>query len=103
MLHCVPLGGDHCDFCDTHPVVKLYTCKNFEWDGLPVFSVGPDGLWAACRRCSELVDAKRWSTLTERALRAFLQKHPTSNYEEPQLWAQFTAINRLFAEHVIDG
>jgi hypothetical protein len=36
----VPCGGDHCDFCGTPPVFKLYGCLNFAPKGNPVFVSG---------------------------------------------------------------
>ena len=66
--HRVPQGGDACDFCNTSPAFKGYQCENFEFSGLPLFRSG-SGMWAACRKCSELVDAEKWSSLADRAVR----------------------------------
>lgn len=97
----VPLGSDHCDFCRTRPVAKLYRCKNFEWEGRAIFSSGSTGLWAACQECSELVETDQWSSLTENALREFVRNQIVSRHEIPSLWAKLTGIHRLFAEHMI--
>jgi hypothetical protein len=70
----VPRGGDHCDFCCTPPVFKVYRCANFSSKGNPVFVSGlAVGSWATCRKCAELVDRGKWSDLTDRALRKFVK------------------------------
>lgn len=96
--HIVPTGSDACDFCNTSPAFKGYQCENFEFSGFPIFKNG-SGMWTTCRRCSELVDAEKWSTLAERAVRKFVKRHTVPRHEVPVLWAQFTEIVRLFAEH----
>jgi hypothetical protein len=96
--HVVPTGGDACDFCNTSPAFKGYQCENFEVSGFPVFPNG-SGMWTTCRKCSELVDAEKWSTLAERAVRKFVKRHTVFRHEVPALWAQFTEIVRRFAEH----
>ena len=96
--HRVPKGGDACDFCNTSPAFKGYQCEKFEFSGFPVFRSG-SGLWAACRKCSELVDAEKWSSLADRAVRKFVKRNTVLRQEVPQLWAQFTEIVSLFAEH----
>jgi hypothetical protein len=96
--HRVPQGGDASDFCNTSPAFKGYQCENFEFSGLPLFRSG-SGMWAACRKCSELVDAEKWSSLADRAVRKFVKRNAVPRQEVPQLWVQFTEIVRLFAEH----
>jgi hypothetical protein len=96
--HIVPTGGDACDFCNTSPAFKGYQCENFEFSGFPVFKNG-SGMWTTCRRCSELVDAEKWSTLAERAVIKFVKRRAVPRHEVPALWAQFTEIVRLFVEH----
>ena len=56
-------------------------------------------MWAACRKCSELVDAEKWSSPANRAVRKFVKRNAVPRQEVPQLWVQFTEIVRLFAEH----
>lgn len=94
----VPTGGDACDFCNTSPAFKGYLCENFEFSGFPVFKNG-SGMWTTCRKCSELVDTEKWSTLAERAVRKFVKRRTVPRHEVPVLWAQFTEIIRLFAKH----
>ena len=69
-----PMGGNACDFCNTCPAVRLYECWNFELNGLPVFRNG-NGAFAACEKCSDLIDAERWSSLAERAFQKFMKHH----------------------------
>jgi hypothetical protein len=100
----VPRGGDHCDFCCTSPVFRLYRCANFATKGRPVFSCGVSvGSWATCRRCAQLVDNGKWSDLTDRAVRKFLKRHRVARDEVPAVRAQLAEISRLFAEHVLPG
>lgn len=94
----VPQGGDACDFCNTSPAFKGYQCDNFEFGGLPVFRSG-SGTRTTCRKCSELVDAEKWLSLTDRAVGKFVKRHTVPRHEVRLLWLQFTEIVRLFAEH----
>lgn len=98
----VPVGGDHCDFCQTSPVFTVYPCSNFLLNGMSVFPSRNTGSWAACRKCSELVDTEKWSDLTERAYRKFLKRHGASRYEQLVVRAQFAELSRLFAAHMLD-
>lgn len=101
VFHGVALGGEHCDFCSTHSIFKTYACTNFECCGRSVFRSGI-GSWAACKTCSELVEGKQWTGLTQRALYKFLAKHEVSREEIATLWAQFASIQQSFAEHLIN-
>jgi hypothetical protein len=100
----VPRGGDHCDFCCTSPVFRLYRCANFSANGNPVFAGGSAaGSWAACRKCAELVDGRRWSGLTDRSLRKFVKRHRVARHEVALVRAQLAEVSRLFAENVLPG
>jgi hypothetical protein len=100
----VPSGGDHCDFCCTPPVFKVYRCGNFSANGSPVFSVGSAvGSWAACRKCAELVDAGKWNGLTDRSLRKFVNRHDVARHEIALARLQLAEITRLFAKHVLSA
>jgi hypothetical protein len=91
----VPRGGDHCDFCCTPPVIKVYRCSNFALNGQAVFPNGlPMGSWAACRKCAELVDERKWADLTDRALRKFAKRHGVSRRELVAVRAQFAEISQ---------
>jgi hypothetical protein len=97
----VPIGGDHCDFCQTSPVFTVYPCSNFILNGMPVFPGGTTGTWATCRKCAELVDHEKWNDLTERAYRKFLKRHGASRREMLVVRAQFAELSRLFAAHML--
>jgi hypothetical protein len=56
-------------------------------------------MWMTCRKCSELVDSEKWSTLAERAVRKFVKCHTVPHHQVPVLWEQFAEIVKLFAEH----
>jgi hypothetical protein len=97
----VPIGGDHCDFCQSSPVFTVYPCSNFLVNGLPVFLERPTGKWATCKKCAELVDSERWSDLAERSYRKFLKRHGAARHEMATVRAQFVELARLFSEHML--
>lgn len=97
----VPIGGDHCDFCQSSPVFTVYPCSNFVVNGLPVFAGRNAGTWATCRKCAELVDGGKWGDLTERAYRKFLKRHGAPRHEMMTVRAQFAELSRLFSEHML--
>ena len=99
--HIVPVpGGECCDFCTSHSVVKLYNCANFVFNGRPVFHRGSNGAWAACAICARLVDEDRWPELTDRAFRKFAKQHgPISRSAALRLRQQFSQVHKLFREH----
>lgn len=101
VFEAVPLGGGYCDFCCSRSIFKVYKCSNFECCGRAVFSSARTGAWASCRKCSELVDGKQWSRLTQRALTKFLARHEVSHQQIPTLRAQFAEIHKSFAEHLL--
>src|SRR5580704_12059884 len=95
----VPRGGDHCDFCCTAPVFKVYRCANFFARGKAVFAGGlAVGSWTACKKCAELVAQSKWSGLTDRAVRKFVKRHRVAPHEVASVRAQLAEISRLFAE-----
>lgn len=96
----VPRGGDTCDFCTASPVAKFYSCRNFNINGMPVFS-GTVGTWAACQKCSSMVESKRWSSLAARAVLRFIKRNKVAQRDIPGLWIQFTQVCHGFSEHVI--
>jgi hypothetical protein len=100
----VPRGGNHCDFCCTSPVFKLYRCVNFSSKGKEVFARGHAvGSWSACRKCTDLVEGEKWSDLTDRSLRKFVKRHGVARREVAAVRAQLAEISRLFAQHVLPG
>lgn len=102
-LRCVVpvLSGEYCDFCAAEKIVKLYRCKNFVFNNTSVFR-NDFGTWGACRTCAMLIDAERWSELTERSFVKFAKRHgPISRYDAIGLRQQFRTIHQLFREHKI--
>ena len=101
--HLVPIPcGEFCDFCTAGPIVRLYKCTDFVVNNRAVFQESRgQGVWAVCRKCADLVDQERWSALSERVLRKFVQRHSVPRHEVPLMWSQFTEIVRLFSEHRI--
>lgn len=98
----VPRGGDHCECCQTSPVFTVYASSNFMVNGMSVFQPGlPLGSWATCRKCSELVDKKQWSDLSERACREFAKRHGVTRHEMLAVRAQFAELSRLFADNLV--
>ncbi len=100
-LSIVPVGGDHCDFCQTSPVFTAYSCSNFLVNGLPVFVGCDTGTWATCRQCAEFVDNEKWTDLTDRSYRKFLKRHGSPRHEMITVRLQFAEVCRLFAANVI--
>jgi len=97
----VPIGGDHCDFCQTSPVFTVYPCSNFVLNGMPVFPGSSTGTWATCKKCAEFVDNEKWNDLTERAYRKFLKRHGAPRHEMLIVRTQFAELSRLFAAHML--
>jgi hypothetical protein len=96
--HLVPRGGNCCDFCNETPVYKLFSCRNFELKGTPVFA-NETGVWAVCRACCQFVDAAKWAALTERAFQKYVQKHGIPRHSALGVRPQFEDMVRKFAEH----
>jgi hypothetical protein len=96
-----PKNGKTCDFCVQSPATKIYACRNFEWDGSPVFGTETKGRWAACESCAELVDAERWDQLTERVVRIFHRRYDTPRAQRAGIEAQFKSFHQLFASNML--
>jgi hypothetical protein len=104
VFHLVPQGGDECDFCSSRPVFKIFSCQNFivPWTKTWVFQHESVGGWAACRKCAELIDAGRWSELSDRAFVKFAKAHGgIPRYDQQPLKQQFRELHNLFREHMI--
>lgn len=91
----VPQGGNACDFCNTCPAVKLYSCGNFELHGLPVFRNG-SGAFAACEHCAAFIDTEKWSSLAERAFQKFMKHHSVPRVNTIEVRVQFADLVGLF-------
>jgi hypothetical protein len=80
----IPAAAPVCDFCLNVPVIRCYNADSFVLDsahpevGLtrPLYSAGG---WTACVECAALVDAGEWITLIDRAVDAFIRRHPEAN------------------------
>jgi len=96
----VPKGGDTCDFCAAAPVAKLYRCRNFNVNGMPVFK-DVVGTWATCQKCSTMVESKRWASLAARAAQHFIDRKKVPRHDRPSVWVQFTNVCQRFSEHFI--
>ena len=59
------------------------------------------GGWAACRSCSELIEAGRWAELTDRAFTNFLKQHCAPRYSHFDVREQFREIHHLFKENLV--
>jgi len=95
------LSGEFCDFCTAEKVFKVYRCKNFMFNSMPVFQNGT-GTWAACKMCAALVDADRWAELTERSFVKFAKRNgPISRRDAIGVREQFRTIHQLFREHKV--
>jgi hypothetical protein len=92
------LSGEYCDFCTGEKIFKLYRCRNFMFNNMPVFQNGT-GTWAACKTCAALADADRWPELTERSVLKFAKRHGSiSRRDANGLREQFRTIHQLFRQ-----
>jgi hypothetical protein len=98
-----PPGREICDFCATSATGRLYACRNFVVPRTKhaVFQHESIGAWAACDRCAMLIDAGRWSQLTDRAVRRFIKKYGVPKDEWFKVREQLAEIHQLFKEHMI--
>jgi len=96
-------GREMCDFCCTSPTARLYACRNFVVPRTKhaVFQHESIGAWSACDRCAVLIDAGRWSRLTDRALRRFASRYSVPKDEWREVREQLGEIHQLFKEHMI--
>jgi len=97
-----PAGGAICDFCSA-PAVRLYGSRNFLLPNTtyPIFRRGPIGVWSACDHCALLINADRWSLLTDRAVRRYINKYQVSQAEEPEIRNQFAHTYQRLQENMI--
>ena len=95
-------GQEVCDFCASAPQWKVYSCRNFviPWRKHAAFAHESIGGWAACQKCAETIDGDRWSDLTDRALRKFIQRHGVSRHDQPHVREQLRQVYQLFREHM---
>jgi hypothetical protein len=48
-----------------------------------------------------MIDGNRWSDLTDRALRKFIQTLGVSRYDQPHVREQLRQVHQLFRKHMI--
>jgi hypothetical protein len=86
-------------FLHGRKIFKLYRCRNFMFNNMPVFQNGI-GTWAAYKTCAALVDADRWTELTERSFLKFAKPHGSiSRRDANGVKEQFRTIHQLFRQH----
>jgi hypothetical protein len=61
-------SGNQCDCCSAPRIDTLYLCRNFSYDGLPVFT-RKVGRWAACSSCRRLLEKGKTASLARRSNR----------------------------------
>jgi hypothetical protein len=95
-----PAGSNACDFCASTLIHETYRVKNFEVKGIPVFS-SDEGTWNTCENCAELVDAAKWSALTERSFQKFMSRYGSPRHSGPSIRARFREMVKRFSEHLL--
>lgn len=96
-------GRESCDFCSVQPTTQIYPCKNFviPRNKTSVFRHESIGAWAACSKCAELIDGRRWAELTDRSFTNFLKQHCVPRYSYFDVREQFREIHQLFRENLV--
>ena len=98
----LPRGGNYCDFCSEKFITKLYACRNFEWDGVPIFKDGkPVGRLATCDTCSEIISARDWDRLTIRVMAEVRKRHEITFPDLEHLCADLRALYATMDTHLI--
>ena len=95
-------GRESCDFSAEQPIVNIYGCHKFILPSSKQAGLQHGSLiaWAACSKCSKLIDEEKWTWLTDRSVRKFVQKHRIPPYEA-LLRFQFREIHQLFRKYMI--
>ena len=75
--------GDRCDCCSVKPAEPFLACRNFNFQGKPVFAREP-GRWAVCSGCRGLLWTHQWLRLSKCAKK------------NPELF-------RMLSRHIIPG
>jgi hypothetical protein len=77
-----PASGPICDFCSDPRIFASYPAKDFTAgqfknpDGKKLVANSRGG-WAACKTCTELIEAGKWESLLDRSIATFLTKYGT--------------------------
>jgi hypothetical protein len=75
--------GDRCDCCSVKPAETFLACRNFNFQGKPVFAREP-GRWAVCSGCQGLLLTHQWLRLSK------------CSKKNPELF-------RMLSRHIIPG
>ena len=75
-----------------HSSVHCLPVLKFSGERLPVFRGRSSGSWATCQQCSELVNAERWSELTEHAYCEYIKRIGPLRYDRLDVRSQFSEL-----------
>src|SRR6516165_9903940 len=75
--------GDRCDCCSVKPAETFLACRNFNFQGKPVFA-RELGRWAVCSGCRGLLRTHQWLRLSK------------CSKKNPELF-------RMLSRHIIPG
>lgn len=64
-----------CDFCSDPHVFARYPASDFAIKPVPGPKVVSRGDWAACKTCTELIEAAKWTELLNRSISTFRVKY----------------------------
>jgi len=98
-----PASGPICDFCSDPRIFASYPAKDFTAGQFTnpqgkKLAANSRGDWAACQRCTELIEAGRWTDLLERSIITFKAKY--GERIPAQFLRQFIAdLHRQFREN----
>jgi len=98
--HRLPRGGGNCDFCGIGSVTLLYACRNFDWEGRPVF-YSPVGRWASCHVCADLIEGKDWGRLNRRVMREVTKRKGLTPADIRLLRQSLKKLHASFVAHLV--
>jgi hypothetical protein len=92
-------GDDpRCDFCSDPRIFARYPAKDFAVKHVSGPNVASRGDWAACKRCTELIEAAKWDELLERSIATFRVKY--GGMIPPDILRRFiTDLHLLFRQN----
>lgn len=95
-----PDSGEICDFCSSTPVYAAYQCEDFVCVKNEDYEESSIGAWAACKTCSDLIEAERWKDLLERSVETFMQTNPMPEiFNRSLVKKSIGAAHELFRKH----
>ena len=90
-----------CDFCNQGKFEKAYACHSFVYlKGTPMEHYRCEE-WTACAECASLIDAEKWTALTDRVVRAFTKQNQVVNCDVPVLREQVHELHSAFRQYLI--